>query len=287
MASGTIVSRLSGYVRTVLLAAALGNLLHADVFNLANTVPNMLYILLAGGIFNAVLVPQLVRTMKNDPDGGDAYANRIVTLAALFLGTVTVLLVVAAPLVMQIFLQPAYADPALAAQRDSVIAFARLCLPQVFFYGMFVLAGQILNARGRFGPMMWAPIANNVIAVGVLVIYLLTFGEASAAEQCAGFSTGQELLLGLGSTAGIVVQFLVLVPYLRATGFRVPPPLRLPRRRARPHPAARAPGRSASSSSTRSPTRSWSGWPPAAPRRPSSAATASTAGRPSPTRAPA
>ena len=223
MAAGTIVSRLSGYVRTVLLAAALGNLLHADVFNLANTVPNMLYILLAGGIFNAVLVPQLVRTMKNDPDGGDAYANRIVSLAALFLGTVTVLLVVAAPWIMQIFLPAAYADPALAAQRDSVIAFARLCLPQVFFYGMFVLAGQILNARGRFGPMMWAPIANNVIAVGVLVIYLVTFGAASAAEQCAGFSTGQELLLGLGSTAGIVVQFLVLVPYLRATGFRFHP----------------------------------------------------------------
>ena len=88
---------------------------------------------------------------------------------------------------------------------------------------MFVLAGQILNARGRFGPMMWAPIANNVVAVGVLVIYLVTFGAASAAEQCAGFSTGQELLLGLGSTAGIVVQFLVLVPYLRATGFRFRP----------------------------------------------------------------
>ena len=225
MASGTIVSRLSGYVRTMLLAWALGNLLHADVFNLANTVPNMLYILLAGGIFNAVLVPQLVRTMKNDPDGGDAYANRIVTLAALFLGAVTVLLVVAAPLIMQIFMPAAYADPALAAQRDSVIAFARLCLPQVFFYGMFVLAGQILNARGRFGPMMWAPIANNVIAVGVLVIYLVTFGAATEAEQCGGFTTGQELLLGLGSTAGIVVQFLILVPYLRATGFRFHPRL--------------------------------------------------------------
>ena len=86
MAAGTIVSRLSGFVRGILLAAALGVGLHADVFNIANTVPNMLYILLAGGVVNAVLVPQLVRAMKNDPDGGEAYTNRIITLAALFLG---------------------------------------------------------------------------------------------------------------------------------------------------------------------------------------------------------
>ena len=104
MAAGTVVSRLSGFVRSILLAAALGNLLHADIFTIANTVPNMLYILLAGGVFNAVLVPQLVRAMKNDPDGGEAYTNRVVTLAALFLGVVTVLLVVAAPWVMRLFL---------------------------------------------------------------------------------------------------------------------------------------------------------------------------------------
>ena len=91
------------------------------------------------------------------------------TLAALFLGAVTVLLVVAAPWVMHLFLDPDYDDPELAAQRESIIDFARFCLPQVFFYGMFVLVGQVLNARGRFGPMMWAPIANNVIAVAVLV----------------------------------------------------------------------------------------------------------------------
>ena len=98
MAAGTVVSRMSGIVRTVLLAAAIGTQLHADVFNIANTVPNMLYILLAGGVFNAVLVPQLVRAMKNDPDGGDAYAQRMVTLAALFLAFVTLVLVAAAPL---------------------------------------------------------------------------------------------------------------------------------------------------------------------------------------------
>ena len=102
----------------------------------------------------------------------------MITLALLFLGAVTVILVLAAPLVMKLYLNGSYDAPALAAQRDSAIAFARYCLPQVFFYGMFVLLGQVLNARGRFGPMMWAPIANNAIAILVLVVYLVWFGHA-------------------------------------------------------------------------------------------------------------
>ncbi|WP_240641219.1 murein biosynthesis integral membrane protein MurJ [Nocardioides ferulae] len=223
MAAGTIVSRLSGYVRSILLALALGNLLHADVFNLANTVPNMLYILLAGGVFNAVLVPQLVRAMRHDPDGGEAYTNRIVTAAGLFLAAVTVLLVLAAPWVMSLYLDGKWSEPSRAAQRESVIDFARYCLPQVFFYGMFVLVGQVLNARGRFGPMMWAPIANNVISVAVLLVYLFWFGPAEGAERFGGYDSSQELVLGLGSTLGIVAQFLILVPYLRAAGFRYRP----------------------------------------------------------------
>jgi putative peptidoglycan lipid II flippase len=223
MAAGTVVSRLSGFVRGILLAAALGVGLHADVFNIANTVPNMLYILLAGGVVNAVLVPQLVRAMRNDPDKGDAYTNRIITLAALFLGVVTVLLVVVAPLLMRLFLDPKFFTPELQDQLDSVIAFARYCLPQVFFYGMFVLIGQVLNARGRFGPMMWAPIANNVVSVAILTTYLITIGPAEGAAKHGGFTAGAEALLGLGSTLGIVVQFLVLVPYLRATGFHYRP----------------------------------------------------------------
>jgi putative peptidoglycan lipid II flippase len=223
MAAGTVVSRLSGFVRGILLAAALGVGLHADVFNIANTVPNMLYILLAGGVVNAVLVPQLVRAMRNDPDRGDAYTNRIITLAGLFLGVVTVLLVVVAPWLMRLFLDPKFFTPELQDQLDSVIAFARFCLPQVFFYGMFVLVGQVLNARGRFGPMMWAPIANNVVSVAILATYLITIGPATGAEKHGGFTAGAEALLGIGSTLGIVVQFLVLVPYLRATGFSYRP----------------------------------------------------------------
>jgi putative peptidoglycan lipid II flippase len=223
MAAGTVVSRMSGFVRSLLLALALGTQLHADVFTIANTIPNMLYILLAGGIFNAVLVPQLVRTMKQDPDGGEAYLNRIVTLAALALGIVTVVLVVAAPWVMRIYLDDAFFTDEFTEQRESVIAFARLCLPQVFFYGMFVLLGQVLNARDRFGPMMWAPIANNLLAIGVLLIYVLVHGPAEGEQLRGGYTPGQELLLGLGSTFGIVAQLLVLLPYLRAAGVRYRP----------------------------------------------------------------
>src|SRR5690606_8107642 len=109
------------FIRAALLVAALGSGIQGDVFTVANTVPNMLYILLAGGVFNAVLVPQLVRALKNDPDGGEAYTNRIVTLGALFLGTVSVLLVIAAPLVMAVMFDSKFNEADLAAQRESAI----------------------------------------------------------------------------------------------------------------------------------------------------------------------
>ena len=235
MAAGTVVSRMSGFVRNALLAAALGTQLHADVFTIANTIPNMLYILLAGGVFNAVLVPQLVRAMRNDADGGEGYTNRVITLAALFLAGVTAVLVIAAPLLMRLFLDQSFFSPDLAWQRESVIDFARFCLPQVFFYGMYVLVGQVLNARGSFGPMMWAPIANNVISVAVLGIYLWSFGPVrdlcghgagpvdGPGSVVGGYTTTQELVLGLGSTLGIAVQLCVLVPFLRRAGFAFRP----------------------------------------------------------------
>ncbi|MFD4325094.1 murein biosynthesis integral membrane protein MurJ [Nocardioides sp. NPDC058538] len=219
MAAGTTFSRLSGFLRSALLVAALGSGLHADVFNIANTVPNMLYILLAGGVFNAVLVPQLVKAQKNDADGGAAYTDRIITLAGLFLGGVTILLVLGAPLLMRLYLGADWYTADHEAQLESAIDFARWCLPQVFFYGMFVLVGQVLNARGSFGPMMWAPIANNIIAISTLVIYLVVFGPSDV----GGFTTGQEILLGLGSTLGIVLQFLLLLPVLHKVGVRFRP----------------------------------------------------------------
>jgi putative peptidoglycan lipid II flippase len=160
-----------------------------------------------------------VRRIKADPDGGDAYASRVVTLSALFLGAVTVLLIVLAPYLLRLYLNHAYFSADRAAHLESIVDLTRWCLPQVFFYGMYVLAGQILNARERFGPMMWAPIANNVVSVAMLVLYLAVFGRATEAEQYAPLDTGQEVLLGLGSTIGIAAQLLVLLPYLRTSGF--------------------------------------------------------------------
>ena len=253
MAAGTVVSRMSGFVRNALLAAALGQALHGDVFTIANTIPNMLYILLAGGVFNAVLVPQLVRAQRNDPDGGDGYTNRIITLAAVFLAGVSAVLVIAAPVVMRLFLDHTWFAPELTQQRESVIAFARYCLPQVFFYGMFVLVGQVLNARRSFGPMMWAPIANNVISVAVLVVYLWVFGPVqnlcnggnpgpgvlgSPGSTVGGYTSGQEMLLGLGSTAGHRGAAADPGAVPAAGRLPVPAAVRLARHRARAHPAA-------------------------------------------------
>ena len=147
----------------------------------------------------------------------------MITLALIFLGAVTVLLVIAAPLVMRLYLNSSYDCADLSAQRDSAIAFARYCLPQIFFYGMFVLLGQVLNARGRFGPMMWAPIANNVIAILVLVLYLVWFGPLAPADGYTAYTSTQELVLGLGATLGIAVQVLVLLPYLKAAGVHFRP----------------------------------------------------------------
>lgn len=147
MAVGTIFSRTSGYIRSALLLAVLGTQMHADAFNIANTIPNMLYVLLAGGMFNAVLVPQLVRAIRYDGDDGAAYTSRIITLAGLFLLAVSVILVIAAPVLMRWFLDGQWFSAEHTEVRESAITFARYCLPQVFFYGMFVLVGQVSTLR--------------------------------------------------------------------------------------------------------------------------------------------
>jgi putative peptidoglycan lipid II flippase len=220
MALGTVVSRVTGFARLLLIAFTIGTALDADLFNNANTIPNALYILVAGGIFNVVLVPQLVRAMKRDPDGGDAYAQRIITLGLLVLAVATVALLLVVPGLVHLVFDQKLFTPGFENQRESARLLMWLCMPQVFFYGAFVLVGQVLNARGRFGPMMWAPIANNLVAVAVLGLYIAAFGTSAGTD---GFSTDQALLLGLGSTAGIAVQTLVLVPFLRRAGFRFRP----------------------------------------------------------------
>src|SRR5204862_2622528 len=133
-------------------------------------------------------------------------------LGAIVLAVVSAVLVAFAPQILRLFVDSLFfAGPALAGERDSMIVFARLCLPQVFFYGMFVLIGQILNSRGRFGPMMWAPIANNAISIVVLVLYLFWFGALPAADRCTPYTYAQELVLGGGATLGIAAPVMILL----------------------------------------------------------------------------
>lgn len=220
MAAGTVLSRLLGFVRIALLAAAIGTALRGDIFTAANTIPNSLYILLAGGIFNTVLVPQLVRAIKNHDDGGQDFTNRLLTFGFVVLAVVTVGCVLLAPAIAELYLPKELHDPSRVAEKANMIMFVRLCLPQIFFYGAFVLVGQVLNARRRFGPMMWAPIANNIVACGSIVAFLLIY---RAGDNPPTFGHGEELLLGLGHTVGIAIQLLVLLPYLRASGHHYRP----------------------------------------------------------------
>jgi putative peptidoglycan lipid II flippase len=216
MAAGTIVSRILGFARTAVVAAALGAALTADTFTVANTVPNTIYILVAGGVLNAVLVPQLVRAMKEGEAAGQAYSDRLLTLAGLALGALTLVVTVAAPLVMQL-----YAGQLAASDTAVAVAFAYWCLPQVFFYGLYTLLGQVLNARDSFGPMMWAPVVNNIVAIVTGVAFLLLF-EVDP-DRPGSLSTGEIAFFGAGTTLGVVLQALVLLPVLRRTGFRYRP----------------------------------------------------------------
>lgn len=220
MAGGTLASRVLGFVRAALIAVALGNGTRpAEAFNLANTIPNSLYILLAGGVMNAVLVPQIVRAMDEDEDGGEAYTNRIMTAFVAALAVLTVLVTVAAPWVMQLYTAEGWREPAMAPYWNNMVLLAFLCLPEVFFYGATVLVGQVLNARQVYVPYMWAPIANNVISIAVFGLYLGVWGTSHGQP----FTLNQALLLGLGSTVGIAAQFVILVPFLHRAGFRYRP----------------------------------------------------------------
>jgi len=215
MAAGTVLSRLLGFVRISLLAAAIGIGLRGDIFTVANTIPNSLYILLAGGVFNTVLVPQLVRAIKNHADGGRDFTNRLLTAGFVVLAIVTTACVLLAPFIAAIYMPGELQGPPRAAERASVVFFVQLCLPQIFFYGAFVLVGQVLNAHRRFGPMMWAPIANNIVACLSIVAFMLIY---RVGQEPPTFTDGEQLLLGLGHTFGIAVQLLVLLPYLNRTG---------------------------------------------------------------------
>jgi putative peptidoglycan lipid II flippase len=212
MASGTVVSRLTGVLRDVAAAAALGFYLVADAFSLGNSLPTIIYILVVGGALNAVFVPQLVRRMKDDPDSGQAYADRLLTLVGTVLLALTLASVIAAPLIVDLYTPADYPE----AEFELAVAFARLCLPQILFYGIYTMLSQVLNARGRFGAPMFAPIANNIIAIATFLLFIAVAGTAAAAD--GDLTSSQVLILGIGTTLGVVLQALILIPILLRSG---------------------------------------------------------------------
>ncbi|MFI1713596.1 murein biosynthesis integral membrane protein MurJ [Streptomyces sp. NPDC053513] len=221
MAAGTLVSRLTGFVRSLVITGALGAALLGDTFTIAYTLPTMIYILTVGGGLNSVFVPQLVRSMKNDEDGGEAYANRLLTLVMVALGLIVALAVFAAPLLVRLMSNTIADD---AAANSVAVTFARYCLPTIFFMGVHVVMGQILNARGKFGAMMWTPVLNNIVMIVTFGLFIWVYG--TSAESHMGVQTIPDegiRLLGIGTLLGLAVQALAMIPYLRETGFRFRP----------------------------------------------------------------
>nr|WP_067383303.1 murein biosynthesis integral membrane protein MurJ [Streptomyces olivochromogenes] len=217
MAVGTVVSRATGLIRQVLQAAALGTGLLATTYNQANTVPTSLYFLLIGGALNSVLVPQLVRARAEDLDGGAAFEQRLVTLVLCVLGAGTALATWAAPEIISVYQRD---TPATHDAFELTVTFARFLLPQIFLYGVFSIFGQVLNARNRFGAMMWTPVLNNLVLISMFGLYL---GLMTAPEQVSDVTGAQVRLLGIGTTLALALQALALIPYARAAGFRFRP----------------------------------------------------------------
>ena len=211
MAVGTVLSRVTGLIRTIVLAAALGlDRVVPEAYNAANTAPNAVYDLLLGGVLTSVLVPLLVRAARDDEERGALFARQLLSSVVLLLGAATLVVVVFAPQLMSLYVTGNPAELQLATE------FARFFLPQIFFYGVGATIGAILNTRGSFAAPMWTPILNNLVVIATLIAFI-----ATSAGQPKALTSSQVLLLGLGTTAGIVLQTIALVPALRAVGFRL------------------------------------------------------------------
>jgi putative peptidoglycan lipid II flippase len=214
MALGSMVSRVTGFLRTAVLGAAIGAAAVSDDYNLANTLPNMVYELLLGGVLASVIVPLLVRARAIDADHGEAYAQRLLTLATIFLGTATALAVIAAPLLTRVLTNSGTPG----ADRQLITVLSYLLLPEIFFYGIAALLSAILNTRGHFAAPMWTPILNNIVVIATAAVFMLL--PWAGRPHAATLSAAQILVLGVGTTLGIVVQAAGLFPALRKVGFR-------------------------------------------------------------------
>jgi len=217
MAVGTILSRITGFIGGVIVIATLGTALLADAFNVANTMPNILYNLLVGGALTAIFIPQLVRAF-DDADGGHLFASRLVTTISGILLALVAVGVIFAPQLVYIY-APSFSTPGFETEREIAIALTRYCLPQIFFLGLFTMLGQVANARGSFAPLMWAPIANNLVIIVVFSAFLIKWPSVSVDS----ITSTQLQILGWGSTFAIVVQALILVPVVKRSGIKIRP----------------------------------------------------------------
>lgn len=218
LASGTVVSRVLGFVKLIVLARAIGLTGVADAFTVANQLPNTVYVIVAGGVLTAVLVPQIVRSSLHE-DGGTGYINKLITLALVILGVTTVIATLLAPVLTDI-VGNGFDDEALPL----AIALAYWCIPQIFFYGLYTLLGEVLNARRSFGPFTWVPVLNNVVAIAGLLVFMALFGTDPNGQRATTEITPLMIaILGGSATLGVVAQALVLFFFWRRVGLRYSP----------------------------------------------------------------
>lgn len=219
MASGTVVSRALGFIRAVLLAAMIGVTTNAaDAFGVANQLPNNVWAIIAGGVLNAILVPQLVKARAHS-DGGAGYINRLLTLAIVVFGAIAILATLAAPLLVSL-----YTSGWKPSHLALATAFAYWCLPQLFFYGIYSMLGEVLNARSAFGPYMWAPVLNNVVSLTGMVAYIVIFGmDPTGKTSVEHWGYSQITLLSISATAGVAAQAMILLFAWRRIGLHFKP----------------------------------------------------------------
>lgn len=216
MAAGTLASRITGVFRDIALVAAIGTGVFSDTYSIANSIPNIIYILIAGGAINAVFIPALVRHMEDDDDKGKQFTDQLLTLVGLVLIAIVILTVLVAGLIVHLYATRLWTP----AEFDVATMFARWCLPQIFFYGLYTLASQILNSRNSFSLPMYAPIVNNLIVIATAGIFISIMSQVPTAITV---TSAEVNLLGFGTTLGVMAQALILVPALRKAGYSFRP----------------------------------------------------------------
>jgi putative peptidoglycan lipid II flippase len=220
MATGTLLSRVTGLLRVTVLVATLGvgESRLADVYNVANTTPNIIYELVLGGILSSIFVPVFVE-VRNTRGVRQAWhvARATMTIAIVGLGLLAVVTMATSSWIIRLYIHAG--SPAERAEAIQVGGqLLAMFMPQIVFYGVGAVMTGLLNANRRFGVPMFAPILNNLVVIAVGLTFHFLVGQE--VPRLGEVTTGQKLLLGLGTTAGVAAMTLVQWPFLRRLGFR-------------------------------------------------------------------